>query len=140
MPTEELLSEIRRDNLRTIAKDLGGASVLADKTGKSEGQISHLIGKNAKKPIRVRIARQLEDKLGLPAGYLDRVHGLNDKLWKIVRQQVDEALREAKLKLSENRREELIALSYKLEAEHGVGRAVIRDLVLIAGRRGSSGK
>lgn len=135
MPSEELLSEVRRDNLRTIAKDLGGASVLAEKTGKSEGQISHLIGRNAKKPIRVRLARQIEDKLGLAAGYLDRVHGLNEKLLKIVRQQVDEALRESRTKLSEARRDEIITLSYKLEAEFGVGSDVIRDFVLIAARR-----
>jgi hypothetical protein len=135
MPSEELLSEVRRENLRTIAKDLGGAKVLAEKTGKTEGQISHLIGKNATKPVRVRIARQIEDKLGLAQGYLDRVHGLNDKLFKLVRQQVDEALKETKTKLTESKRDELIALSYKLEAQYSVGKAVIRDLVLVTSRR-----
>lgn len=71
------ISEIRRDNLRFIAIQNGGPrgwlAWLADALGRSESQISQILGKNPTRNIGNRLARDVEEMLKLPNGALDNV-------------------------------------------------------------------
>jgi SOS-response transcriptional repressor LexA len=66
---------IRRENLRTLAKTVGGISRLADRLNKTQSQISHLIGSKPVKNIGDKIAAQAEREFKKPSGWLDRQHG-----------------------------------------------------------------
>jgi len=129
MLDDELLYEIRRKNLTSLAEELGGQSKLATKLGKSESQISHLIGRNAHKPIGEVLAREIEGLAGKPRGWLDRVQGVNEKLLLQITHEVDAIAREKKARLTDKRRTELISLHYKIFAEYGVDRETIRSLL-----------
>ena len=68
--------EVRMVNLRHLRDGLPGDERgkqrgMAEKLGMSESQLSQLIGKSPSKPIGDRLARKIEKKLGLPAGFLD---------------------------------------------------------------------
>lgn len=45
------IKEIRRENLRSLAKSAGGITALADKLSRAQSQISHLIGNKPLKNI-----------------------------------------------------------------------------------------
>jgi hypothetical protein len=72
--------EIRSENLKELEKQVGGRKNLADKTGKSEIQISQWINqsKDSKtgKPRGMSddIAREIEEKCGKERGWLDNDH------------------------------------------------------------------
>lgn len=68
------VKSIRRENVRALAKSVGGISRLATKLSKSQSQISHLIGASPIKNIGDKIAYQIEVIFGKPAGWLDREH------------------------------------------------------------------
>ena len=63
--------EIRRLRLRHEAAKIGGAVKLADLSGKSESQISQIIGENPTRNIGKRLARLFEELLGLDKFSLD---------------------------------------------------------------------
>lgn len=75
------VSEIRRTNLRGLAKrmaaeegspDQKGVSALANRTKRAQAQISHIIGDSPRnKPIGDKLARDIERELSLPHGWLD---------------------------------------------------------------------
>lgn len=65
---------IRRENLRALAKSAGGISKLALRLGKSQSQISHLIGTSPIKNIGDKVAAQIEAVFEKPSGWLDREH------------------------------------------------------------------
>ncbi len=65
---------IRRENMRALAKSVGGISKLALRLNKSQSQISHLIGASPIKNIGDKIASQVEAVFEKPAGWLDREH------------------------------------------------------------------
>lgn len=65
---------IRRENMRALAKSVGGISKLANRLDKSQSQISHLIGTSPIKNIGDKIASQVEVVFEKPAGWLDREH------------------------------------------------------------------
>lgn len=65
---------IRRENMRALAKSVGGISRLALKLNKSQSQISHLIGSTPIKNIGDKVAHEVEVAFNKPAGWLDREH------------------------------------------------------------------
>lgn len=65
---------IRRENMRALAKSVGGISKLAIRLNKSQSQISHLIGASPIKNVGDKIAAEIEAIFDKPAGWLDREH------------------------------------------------------------------
>lgn len=63
---------VRLENLRSIASRFGSHAALAKRLGKSKGWVSQLIGVNPTTPVSERIARDVEEKLGLTEGVLDQ--------------------------------------------------------------------
>ena len=68
------LKSIRRENLRTLAKSIGGISRLADRLNKNQSQVSHLIGRNPIKNIGDKIAAEAEAAFKKSPGWLDHKH------------------------------------------------------------------
>lgn len=68
------VKDIRRKNLRAIARSVGGVTQLAERLGKSQSQISHLIGTNPVKNIGDRFAAEVEKAFEKPHGWLDHEH------------------------------------------------------------------
>jgi SOS-response transcriptional repressor LexA len=65
---------IRRENMRALAKSVGGINQLALRLNKAQSQMSHLIGISPTKNIGDRIAAQVEAAFAKPIGWLDREH------------------------------------------------------------------
>ncbi|MBS0359617.1 MAG: S24 family peptidase [Proteobacteria bacterium] len=68
------VKDIRRSNMRALCKSVGGIRAMAKVTGKSQSQMSQLIGINPTKNIGDRIAATVEKVFKKPSGWLD---GLN---------------------------------------------------------------
>jgi hypothetical protein len=68
------VKDIRRENLRILSRQVGGITALAHHLKKTQGQISHVIGKNPLKNIGDRFASQIEHYFNKPHGWLDRLH------------------------------------------------------------------
>lgn len=68
------VKEIRLENARLLVREAGGQKGMIEKTGRSQSQISQLMGDNAEKPIGDSIARSLEKACGKPRGWLDQDH------------------------------------------------------------------
>lgn len=66
--------DIRRENLRALAKSIGGITKLAQTLNKSQSQISHLIGQNPIKNVGDRLAAQIEKVFNKSHGWLDHEH------------------------------------------------------------------
>lgn len=66
------LKAIRRRNLRLLAEQVGGVTRLAERLGKHQSQISHVIGTHPVKHIGDRLAAQVELIFQKPQGWLDR--------------------------------------------------------------------
>jgi phage repressor protein C with HTH and peptisase S24 domain len=69
-------TEIRRANFRALVEkeDKGVITSAANRLGRSQAQISHLIGSNPTKGIGKRLARVIEEAYGKPYGWLDVRH------------------------------------------------------------------
>lgn len=66
--------ETRRANLRLLAESQGGIGVLAAKLDHANSSyLSQLVGPNPTRQVSERVARGIEGKLGLTAGWLDAV-------------------------------------------------------------------
>jgi phage repressor protein C with HTH and peptisase S24 domain len=68
------IAQIRRDNARDLSNKCHGISAFAEKLGKSQSQISSMIGTNPTKNIGNKIAREIETAFGLPHGWMDVCH------------------------------------------------------------------
>lgn len=68
------VKDIRRKNLRVLARSVGGITLLADRLAKSQSQISHLIGTNPIKNIGDRLAAEVEKSFNKPHGWMDHEH------------------------------------------------------------------
>lgn len=66
------VKDIRRDNLRRLAREIGGVNKLADKLDRSQAQISHLIGSKPSKNIGDKLAGHIEQTFNKPLGWLDK--------------------------------------------------------------------
>ena len=72
---------IRRENLRALATDLGSITALAEFLGKSQSQMSRLIGRHPIKNIGDKLAAEIENAFNKPSGWLDWRHaGIQDTL------------------------------------------------------------
>lgn len=71
------IKEIRRENLRLLAKEKGGQARLAEMLGMSLSYLGQIIGKNPVKGIGDAIARRVEKELELPHGWMDQAHSLS---------------------------------------------------------------
>lgn len=65
------VKEIRRNNLRMLARSVGGVTCLAERLARSQSQISHLIGTNPVKNIGDKLAAEVERVFEKPIGWLD---------------------------------------------------------------------
>jgi hypothetical protein len=68
------VKDVRRENMRSLARQCGGISDMAKRLERSQSQISHLIGKTPIKNIGDRIATTVEKAFNKPPGWLDREH------------------------------------------------------------------
>lgn len=70
MDTEDI-KEIRRANLRLLAEQYGGQRALAEKADLVPSQLNHIIGLNPVRNLGKKLARKIEQNLGLSHGVLD---------------------------------------------------------------------
>ncbi|MCV6612890.1 MAG: helix-turn-helix domain-containing protein [Amphritea sp.] len=73
------IKQTRLHNARLLQKSVGGQKGMIEKTGRSQSQLSALMGDNAYKPIGEKIARSLEEDFSLPIGWLDTWHDSLDE-------------------------------------------------------------
>lgn len=67
-------AEIRRENARLLAAEVGQPADLARRLGMSDSQMGQLIGRNPVRNIGPRVARRIEEVCGKPEGWLDVEH------------------------------------------------------------------
>lgn len=68
------ISDIRRANLRSLIEEAGSRQLFIERTGKSDAQISQLLStKKTGRNIGSALAREFEDKMGKPRGWMDSV-------------------------------------------------------------------
>ena len=72
------MREVRRQNLRFLVHKHGGITSFSNLVDMSQSQGSHLIGANPTKNIGNGLAYKIETKLGLPVGWLDKMHDDGD--------------------------------------------------------------
>jgi SOS-response transcriptional repressor LexA len=70
------VKDIRRRNLRVLARAVGGVTQLANRLEKSQSQVSHLIGSNPVKNIGDKFAAEVERAFDKPLGWLDHEHSV----------------------------------------------------------------
>lgn len=68
-------AEIRRENARRLAAEIGSPADLARRLEMSDSQMGQLIGRNPVRNIGPKIARRIEEVCGRPTGWLDVDHG-----------------------------------------------------------------
>lgn len=68
------VKDIRRKNLRTLSRAVGGVTKLAERLEKAQSQISHLIGTNPVKNVGDKLAAHIEKTFNKPYGWLDQPH------------------------------------------------------------------
>jgi hypothetical protein len=68
------INDIRRENARLLAKEIGGDKQFADRMEMDASQVSQIIGKSPVKNIGHIIARRIEAKFQKPEGWLDMAH------------------------------------------------------------------
>lgn len=68
------ISQIRLENARTLLREVGSQAAICEATGRSQSQISAIMGENPRRGIGHKIARSLEHDLGKPAGWMDIEH------------------------------------------------------------------
>ena len=65
--------DLRRENLRTLMKTWGGPTSLARKLGHANGSyLAQLAGPKPTRAVSEKVAREIEETLLLPHGWLDR--------------------------------------------------------------------
>lgn len=67
----ETIDLIRLDNARRLLKEVGGQKAMIEKTGRSQSQISQIMGAKAFKPIGKTVARSLEKTFNKNKGWMD---------------------------------------------------------------------
>ncbi|WP_417329196.1 S24 family peptidase [Halomonas cupida] len=68
------ISQIRLDNARALADQVGGTGEFASRIDREPTQASRFMGRNPTKGIGNRMARHIEDCFGKPRGWLDTDH------------------------------------------------------------------
>ena len=109
--------QIRRENLRGLAKQWGGPTSLARKLGHTNGSyLAQLIGPNPSREISEKVAREIEARLKLPVGWMDTEHGVgtpvDDALLTDCVRAVAATLRDAGLRPAPEAYGTLVSLAY----------------------------
>lgn len=73
------VKDIRRKNLRKLARLVGGITDLSERLDRSQSQISHLIGNSPIKNIGDRLANHIEGVFNKPRGWLDHEYGTEEE-------------------------------------------------------------
>lgn len=68
------IEQIRLDNVLRLADSYPTLSDFAQRIERSPTQVSRFMGKNPTKKIGGQLARDIEEKLHMPSGYLDHIH------------------------------------------------------------------
>ena len=72
--------QTRRHNLRNLIAEWGGPTSLAAKLGYSNGSyVAQLAGPHPSREISEKVARTIEQRLALPANWLDQEHDIDKK-------------------------------------------------------------
>jgi len=74
MNDKTTIREIRYHNARLLQESVGGQKSMIEITGKSQAQISSILGTNPSKGIGNNLARELEQTFNKPTGWLDIWH------------------------------------------------------------------
>ncbi|WP_317450673.1 LexA family protein [Phytohalomonas tamaricis] len=69
------ISEVRLENARALAEQIGGTGAFAAKIDREPTQASRFMGRNPSKRIGDRLARHIEQCFNKPRGWLDFDHG-----------------------------------------------------------------
>ncbi len=110
--------EIRRDNLRALMKTWGGPTSLAKKLGHANGSyLAQIAGPHPRREISEKVAREIEEKLGVALGWMDQAHErtpgkLNDKALADCVRAVAACLRDAGLRPDPDAYATLVQLVY----------------------------
>jgi hypothetical protein len=67
--------EIRRKNLRALVERTDSGAAFAKQADIAPSLLSQILSQNPTRNIGDRLARKIEDKLGLASGWLDSIHG-----------------------------------------------------------------
>lgn len=70
--------DIRRENAKALAAEVGSPAEFARKVGMENVQVSHIIGRNPIRNIGNAIAARIEDAFAKERGWLDVRHGEGD--------------------------------------------------------------
>lgn len=111
--------KLRRDNLRALAQEWGGPTSLAKKLGHSNGSaLSQVIGPNPRRLVGEKQARDIERRLTLPVGWLDKTHTgrkdpVVDELLSRVVAAVATVAEDAGLHITPAKFAEVVALTYE---------------------------
>jgi hypothetical protein len=68
------ISEIRRKNLRGLAGTSSSTEEFSNRIDRTPNQLSQIIGKTPTRNIGGRLARSIEEKLGIADGWMDQNH------------------------------------------------------------------
>lgn len=129
--------DTRRDNLRKLIREWHGPTSLAKKLGHSSGSyLAQLAGPNPSRDISERTAREIEQCLDLPPGWLDRdqppgpARPLDEVAISDAVRSVSACLRDANLRLDPEKTAMLVTLVFERRQETGiVDEAWVRRLV-----------
>lgn len=127
--------QLRRENLRTLSRQWGGPTSLSRKLGHTNGSyLAQLIGPRPTREVSEKVAREIEAKLGLPLGWLDRENPQtaqpdDEQLAECVRA-VASCLRDKGVRPDPEKYSQLVALVYdRLRLTGRVDEAFIHKLV-----------
>lgn len=68
------VTELRLINARYLSDQCGGITKFAERVSRTQGQVTHIIGKHPIKGIGHRLARHIEKSFSKPVGWLDATH------------------------------------------------------------------
>lgn len=124
--------KIRRENLKLLCDEAGGITKFAESIGRGQPYISQLIGINPTKPIGTVFARNVEELLSLPVGWLDQDREFNpvdERVLLDVVEATDAALKKYRIRLSTSARAKVYSALYPIFSK---GHALDpRDIALI---------
>jgi hypothetical protein len=135
------LFNIRKENLRRLAEEHGGAAALSKLIGHANSsRLSQLIGTGATDDISEKVARTIEHALKLPENYLDEDRGSSEQTDPVsqisaaIRDLVAELGNDAVSRIPEDRFGEVCALLlHECRASGRVESQFIKRLVRVIG-------
>lgn len=137
MPTEDVFTT-RRKNLRDLIRQHEGATNLAKLLGySSPSYLSQMVGPRPTRQVTEKVARQIEGRLRMPGGWLDKTHDpyrttLDEGSVNETIVLVGQLLSDAKTKTTPRQFAELVALA---QERGGLDETYIRRLISLLNPR-----